>query len=294
MNFPAKHPWWLDACRLRVGLLKRPQPQVPHMTRPKYVAELDELDRVAAWVLWKHHGGPRPKVWRRVPAYAWAIWGEYQVAHPKPKPKPPEPKPPNGTKPPPSWTLPSALIMTASDPSSANGHVGVGTIGRIIEPGVCPLWECTPVSGGGRGLLGQVEGEDQLDVALALIAKHRQPGDHLAIVGTGNVRADRMVAAGVTVAFYELNAQAGWEPYGNTARLVFQGYQDGWPYVYPSYGCYDGVWLQDYRSYVPMVWSDAAKGFVPGTKPQGLAPYFACFSAEGMGDTDSWPTLAHT
>ncbi len=207
--------------------------------------------------------------------------------HPPPTPPPPPPKP----TPTPSWTLPGPLIMTASDPGSANDHPGVGTIGRIVVPGVCPLWRCDTVTGPARvGWLGQIEGQDQLGVALELLAD-KPAGDSKAIVGTGGVNADRMVAAGVNVAFAELNAQAGWEPYGNAARICFQLQQDGFPHVYPSYGCYDGIGLQAYADYVPEMWDPVSGGFVPGTAPQGLADYYACFSAEGMTDTDSWPAL---
>lgn len=206
---------------------------------------------------------------------------------PKPPPTPPPPIPP---KPKPSWTLPGPLIMTASDPGSANGYPGVGTIGRIVVSGVCPLWRCDPVSGSGVGWLGQIEGQAQLDIALGML-NSKPAGDSKAIVGTGGVNADRMIAAGINVAFAELNAQSGWEPYGNAARICFQLHQDGFPYVYPSYGCYDGIGLQDYAAYVPDVWSTDTNGMVPGTEPQGLADYYACFSAEGMTDTDSWPAI---
>jgi hypothetical protein len=99
------YDWWLDACRLRVGLIKRPQPQVPHMTPPKYKAELTELDKLAAWIGWVAIGKkpPRPPfIWKKVPQYAWVIWGEYQVAHPKPQP---DPKPPPADRPYSRWTL---------------------------------------------------------------------------------------------------------------------------------------------------------------------------------------------
>ena len=184
--------------------------------------------------------------------------------------------------------------MTASDPDSANNHKGVGTIGKIIEPGVCPLWECYPVGGGARGLCGQIEGWDQLQVAIDLIQKHRRPGDHLAIVSTLNVSAVRMLEIGVNVCFYEMNAQAGWEPYGNQARMEYTAHKDGWLYCYPSYGVYIPVSLVEYFEYIPMVWDYTINDFVRGTKPQGHPDkQFAIFSAEGTGDTSSWPTLAN-
>jgi hypothetical protein len=263
------------------------------MTRPKYAAELGELDRFAAWLVWYEAGrkGKRPKFDLPVPRWAWLIENEYRKAHPKPKPPHP-PDPPKPPPAPPSWTMPGPLILTASDPGSANGHAGVGTIGRIVVSGVCPLWRCDNVAGPPRvGWLGQIEGEAQLDVALGMLSS-KPAGDSKAIVGTGGVKADPMVAAGVNVCFIELNAQAGWEPYGNEARLEFQGYQDGWPHVYPSYGCYDEIGLQNYAEYVPDVWDPVSGTMIPGHEAQGIADEFAVFSAEGMGDTNSWPYLA--
>ncbi len=299
-DFAKKHEWWLDACRLRVGLLKRPQPKVPHMTFPKWAPEIAELNGFAEWLTWNAGGkkGPAP-VWRRrqrKPDWAWTIWGEYQTAHPKPKPKPPpDPEHQPGPKPAPSWTLPSPLVMSGvyGDNDWYGDHKSeIGTLAQILVPGVCPLWECRPMNGAGRGLLGQIEGRDQLQAALDLLEEHKQPGDHLAIVGTGNVKADRMIEAGVTVAFYELNAQASWEPYGNTNKILFQGHQDGWPHVYPSYGVYVPVSLQEYAAYHPQVTDDGGKTWTTSPTPQGLAPYYAVFSGQGMTDTNSWPALA--
>jgi hypothetical protein len=112
-------------------------------------------------------------------------------------------------------------------------------------------------------------------------------------VSTLNTPAASLIAAGITVCFFELNAQAGWEPYGNVGKLDFQADQDGWSVGrrFASYGCYDGVGLQDYRDYVPLVTDDGGKTWHRASAPQGLEPYFACFSAEGMGDTNSWPAL---
>lgn len=225
-----------------------------------------------------HHGQPQH---RRKPSRAAA----HSATSPPPKPPPAPAKPPKA-----SWWLPSPLILTASDPGAADGKLQHGTIGRIIIPGVCPLWRCDAIDGSGTGWLAQIEGYDQLETALGYL-RDKPPGDSRAIVGIGNVPANRMLDLGVNVAFYELNAQAGWEPYGNEERMVFQGHQDGWPFVYPSYGCYDGIGLQHYRDYVPLVWDNTINDFVRGTRPQGLAPVFAVFSAEGMGDTDSWPVL---
>src|SRR5438128_8212281 len=86
-----KWPWWKDGARMRVGLLKRPQPQVPHLVKPKYTDELLELAHFALWVLWRHGGrqGPRPEFDKKVPKWSWDVLGEYQKAHPGPKPTPP-------------------------------------------------------------------------------------------------------------------------------------------------------------------------------------------------------------
>ena len=290
-DWPKKHAWWLDAARLRVGLLKRPQPQVPHMTFPKWAPEINELNTFAAWLLWKSNPkrGPRPKVWKRVPAYAWKVWGEYQTAHPKPKPPKPTPPPPGD---PPTWTLPGPLVESGvygdSDWHNLMTH---GTIAEIKVPGVCPLWECTAVNGSGHGWLGQIEGHDQKQQAVDLLEAHMKPGDHLAIVGTLNVPVHDILHL-VNVCYAELNAQAGWEPYGNAAKILFQAHQDGWTYAKPNYGVYVPVSLQDYFDYVPEVWDSATNRFVPGTEPQGHpGSDFGVFSAQGAGDTNSWVTI---
>lgn len=101
MSNPASHPWWTDAVRRRVGLISRGEATkrgVPHLTRPKYAAELDELDRFWTWLEWFETPlgtrGPRPKgIWRSVPAWAWKVQGEYETKHPRPKPPPSSPPP---------------------------------------------------------------------------------------------------------------------------------------------------------------------------------------------------------
>ena len=88
-------PWWPTAIDLELGLARRPQPSVPHMTRPMWTDALDELVRVRDWVLWNHakRKGPRPNVWKRAPLYAKDALARYEKAHPKP-PKPgPAPQP---------------------------------------------------------------------------------------------------------------------------------------------------------------------------------------------------------
>jgi hypothetical protein len=294
-DWQKKHVWWLDGGRLYVKLITRSEATkrgVPGMKSPKYDAELAEYRRMSLWIHWVIGGrvGPRPDVWKRVPAYAWTIWGEYQVAHPKPKPKPPPPKPPPTT--PPTWTLPGPLVESGvfgdSDWHNLMTH---GTIAEIRVPGVCPLWECFQVGGSGHGWLGQIEGHDQLQTAVDLLEAHRQPGDHLAIVGTLNVPVASILHL-VNVCFAELNAQASWEPYGNANRILFQAHQDGWPYAKPNYGVYMPVSLQDYFDYVPEVWDPATNSFVPGTEPQGHPGRdFGVFSAQGAGDTNSWATI---
>jgi hypothetical protein len=179
------------------------------------------------------------------------------------------------------------------DPETGKPRKGVGTIGNILVPGVCPLWECKPVNGVGRGLLGQIEGQEQLQIAIDLINEHKKPGDHLAIVGTGNVHAEKMVEIGVTVYFIELNAQAGWEPYGNYGKMHWTAEtKDGWPWVYPSYGVYVPVSLQQYAEYHPEITKDGGKTWQISPVPQGIEPYFAIFSGQGMGNMNSWPYLA--
>lgn len=114
MSDVTSHPWWADACRLRVGLIRRPQPQVPRLTRPKYDAELAELDRFAAWVAWNHAGRPKPRpktFWARVPSPIYdKVLREYETSHPRQKPPPPAPPPPAPPKPP-----------TTRDPAKGRG-----------------------------------------------------------------------------------------------------------------------------------------------------------------------------
>ncbi len=304
-DWARRHEWWADAARLYLGLITRGEATkrgVPHMTVPPYAAELKTLEMFSLWVHWyntgRHNG--RPDFELPVPRWAWVVENEWHRVHRQPKPEPaPDPEHQPEPKPAPSWTLPSPLVMSGvvgdldfvTDPNTGKPRAGIGTVGRIAASSVCPLWECRPVNGQGRGWLGQIEGQDQLQAALDQITERRQPGDHLAIVGTGNVKADRMIEAGVNVAFYELNAQAGWEPYGNTDKILFQGHQDGWPYVYPSYGVYVPVSLQEYAAYHPQVTDDGGKTWTTSPTPQGLAPYYAVFSGQGMSDTDSWGAL---
>lgn len=218
-------------------------------------------------------------------------WKKGSGVSPSPKP-PPSPTP---TPPAPSWQLPSPLLLSGvpGDDGGVRDHSGVGTVGLIMVPGVCPLWECYPVNqtaGQHRGLIGQIEGFDQLQVAIDLINAHRRDGDHLAIVGTGNVPAKRMVDMGVNVYFAEMNAQAGWEPYGNWENaLSYRANMDGWPHAHPSWGVYGSVGLQQYAEYHAGIYN--AQGQVVGYEnhPQGLTGYYAIFSIQGMGDTNSWP-----
>jgi hypothetical protein len=296
MTVPTPLPdWWLPACRKHYGLAKTRPPEMPKPAPAWCITEWGTFD---SWNAWrdKQPGYKRPAgLWLRVPDWAWVIRAELLRAHQTPPPPPPPPVPA------PSWTLPGPLVFTASDPNAANGHAGVGTIGKIInlDPDgstpVCPLWECFQAGGGGpRGLCGQVEGQGQLQVAFDLIQHHRQNGDHLAVVGTGGVPAARLVAIGVTSFFMEGNAQVGWEPYGNAAELLDQALRvDGWPHAKISYGVYDGVSLAAYAANVPMVWDYARNELVAGTQAQGLpGKDFAVYSAEGIGDCASWGTLA--
>lgn len=291
-------PWFLKATRYKYGLIPyKPRPKdIPKRISVKqFPAVYHEWAQFDLWYPWVrgHRVGLRPPVWKRVPGWAWTIGGELDAkafvppAKPKPPPKPPLPKP--------SWSLPGPFVMTASNPDAANGKAGVGTIGRLIDQiEACPLWECKPVSGPGRGLVAQIEGEHQVEQCLELLRRHRKPGDHLAVVGTLNVKAKPLLDFDVNVCFAELNAQAGWEPYGNTARIMFQAHQDGWPHAVPSYGCYWDVGLDDYARYVPMVWDNARSEFVAGAEPQGVPGRdFAIFSAEGATDAGgTWEIVA--
>jgi hypothetical protein len=289
-------PWFLDGTRFKYGLVKERPKNVPaHVAVrewPEVYAEWKQFDLWRGWVL-GHKSTTRPHVWTSVPGWAWTIAGELdqRLRHtPPPKRKLQPPR-----RPAPSWSLPGPLVMTASNPDAANDHAGVGTIGRIIDQtDACPLWECKPTSGTGRGLLGQIEGRVQVQQCLDLIKKHRQDGDHLAVVCTLNVDASPLVNVGVNVCFAEMNAQAGWEPYGNAVRMLAQAYADGWTYAEPSYGCYWQVGLADYEQYVPMVWSQSTNGFVAGRIKQGLpGKQFAVFSAEGATDAGrTWEVIA--
>lgn len=209
---------------------------------------------------------------------------------------PPPPPPPPPAPPPSSWSLPGPLILTASDPSSADGHAGVGSIGRIVQPGAAPVWEC--LGNGRTGYLAQIEGDSQYEQARRFLLEECPAGVDRAVVTTGGVTLEHvaeLVAGGVTVAFMELNPQAGWEPYGNTARMLDQALRDGWPHQRPSYGCYDGIGLDSIENYVPLVWDDQRETWRRGDGPQGLVPaeLGAVFSAEGAGDTNSWPAIAN-
>lgn len=104
-DFAKKYDWWDDAARLRVGLLKRPQPQVPHMTRPRWNRELNELNGFAAWLTWRY-GNKKgaPPAWRPAKkTWAWQVYSEYLKAHPKPPPTGPPPPPNPGDQPPSRW-----------------------------------------------------------------------------------------------------------------------------------------------------------------------------------------------
>lgn len=301
-DFSRKHSWWDDAARLYLKLITRAEATrrgVPPMRKPKFAAELDDLRQMSEWVHWNHSGRPkpRPKVWARVPPYAKRMLAEFKAAHPKPPPSQPPPLP---EKQPPasSWFLPGPIILNASDPdgclnpATGKPRAGIGSIGTIVVPGVAPVWRVIPVHGAGVGWVAQIEGPGQVAGAVDYL-RSVPSTDSRAVVSTLNTSAAPLLDLGVTACFYELNAQAGWEPYGNNARLAFQAGRDGWPHAHPSYGVYVPVSLAEYGAYVPMVWDAGSNQFVRGTRPQGFGPEpWMVFSSSGMGDTDSWGTLA--
>ncbi len=91
-----KHPWWIDAARLYVGLITRAEATsrgVPRMTLPKYALELAELKEFSLWLHWQNEGkhGARPKFDLPVPRWAWTVLGEYNKKHKHPKPPGPSP-----------------------------------------------------------------------------------------------------------------------------------------------------------------------------------------------------------
>ena len=241
---------------------------------------LAEWARFDAWRAWVAAGRPKPRpvgVFLLVPPWAWTLLHELQAAHPRPKPNP---KPAPAHVPASTWTLPGPVILTASDPGAANGHAGVGSIGVIEVGGVCPLWKVT--SGGGKvGWCAQIEGSDQINIAIANL-KGRD-GD-TCIVSTLNLpdAPGRVLAeTGCNTVFAEVNAQALPDESGDVGAMLAQGRNDGWAHVSVSFGVYDQVGLQHYLS---------ALAALPDAKAIGAG--WMVFSAEGMGDTSSWPTLA--
>lgn len=240
---------------------------------------------------------PHPPEGGRSKAF-WKRWlAKWRKTHPLPpkKHKPPPPPPPPKVAPP-SWTIPGPIVLTASDPDSAlnpetgKPRAGINAIGRIVVPGVAPLWRVDSAAGR-TGWLAQIEGQEQVQTAIDLL-KDKPVSDSRAIVGTGNVPAAPLLALGVNFYFIELNAQADWEPYGNAGRMRWRAEQDGWTYVRISYGVYMPVSLGDYAKYVPLVWDNVTNGWKRADAPQGLEKDCGIFSAEGMGDTNSWPVLA--
>lgn len=194
------------------------------------------------------------------------------------------PPPPPESKPAPSWTIPGPIVLCASDPDAAldpatgTPRAGVAAIGRIVVPGVAPVWR---VDGQGRtGWLAQVEGASQVAGALDDLSR-RPSSDSRAVIGTLNTPAAPFLAIGVNTVYAEINAQALPDGSGHIANQLFQGRQDGWTYVWPSFGVYDGVGLQHYLDELAAL-----------PEHTDLAGRWMVYSASGMSDTDSWDTLA--
>lgn len=191
-----------------------------------------------------------------------------------------------------SWTLPSPVIFTASDPHAADGKAGVGTILLILnrDPNRPDWLAAGPGSTQGGGKVYQAEGNDQAEAALAQIAADRADmgsafPPNVAVVTNGLVAPypSRFVAAGVTSCMVECYAQAGDEPYGDLKRMTWQAHHDGWPHVIPVLGVYDNI---DLAHYFTINGAGSFKGGHWHGGPLGI------YLAEGMTDTGSWPTLA--
>jgi hypothetical protein len=83
-------PGFLEWCRWRLGLrATRPAKGVPPARDfyRQWPWALEELARFNAWNAWRSAGSyPRPRVWARVPDWAWALRAEWLRAAPKPAP----------------------------------------------------------------------------------------------------------------------------------------------------------------------------------------------------------------
>lgn len=209
---------------------------------------------------------------------------------PKPKPKPPAPKPAPPPPAPPSWRLPGPVILDGSpdqgqhiDPATGKPYKGIGSVGVIWIPGVCPLWRVTPVNGSGVGWCAQIEGADQIQQAAAFLKTYPKPGDSVCVVTTGNLRTapPAMLAVGCNTAFMEVNAQALPDASGESDAQLQQIRNDGYLHTSLSFGVYDQIGLQHYLD------ECTAKGIMGQLAEVG----WMVFSGAGMGDTNSWPDL---
>lgn len=183
----------------------------------------------------------------------------------------------------PSWALPGPLIFTASDPSQASGRKGVGTELLIMDTGDGrPDWR----SADGAGVVYQVEGGTQDSAALDRV--RAELGDatiqHRAIVTTLGVDPTPFLELGVTTCLPECYLQSG----PLQLRAYWQAGHDGWPFVWPAVGVYDGIALSRYVDPVETV--DGEPVSWPGLR--ALFGEWAGYLAEGFTDTASWVTLA--
>lgn len=183
----------------------------------------------------------------------------------------------------PSWTLPSPVVFTASNPHACDGHK-VGTVLTIIDRSDGrPDWNAV----GHTARVYQVEGAAEVGPALTeleLDDSTHANADGRAVVTTLGIDPAPFVKLGVTSCMVECYAQAGNDPYANIQRMRWQAKHDGWPHVIPVLGVYDDVGLQ---RYIDLNGGPAA--FRGGHWRGGP---LAIYLGEGMTDTGSWVTLA--
>ena len=175
-------------------------------------------------------------------------------------------------------------MFTASNSDAANGEAGVATVLTIInEESGRPDW----IARGHRAMVFQAEGSVEAADALPAIDAAKEAGDIAdgsAVVTNLGIDPEPFIQRGVTSCFVECYAQAGDYPYGNIAHMHWQAKRDGWPHVVPTLGVYDAVDLAHYFA--------LNGGIKPFAKGHWRGGPLAIYLAEGMSDTNSWPSLA--
>lgn len=138
-------------------------------------------------------------------------------------------------------------------------------------------WETHRLSSvDGWGIVGQAESEGQYAQTVELLQPRTVA--HRAVVSTLGLDPAAALSAGVNVCMVECYRQAD-AVHGDLARMVWQARHDGWPFVWPIVGVYDGIGLD--------VYVDQLRSL--GYLASGM---WGIYLGEGMTDTGSWPTLA--